>query len=460
MAIFKQIVYPYTWVESKEFNLYSQGPYPIVYTLSFTDPYVYVKNTSTTYVYTEKQKFESYERKIIDSLDFEPLNQARTQKLNETLKIFSIKGRVVYNDNPIVGAVISSTLGASSSTQQNLSSVTSDSLGNFTLTGEYLPGQDFFNLIITADKFSTYTTYPFDSNENIISDLGVIVLSPLVIGYEENFIKDSSLSQTAIDQIVASKTTFETLQQEKLIDLLNTLKYTLLPLVLKQFFEFGVVNIQEALDKKLNIKPNCPDQAKLTEIINKKNKLVKQLDNAYKIISRVTQVVNGIQILVSSLQTLKSTSLAVPYPLPPAASNTLDETDKKIKKYKAILDSFTLLLNITSFTLKEIIDYLNLLDQYIQECYPDAQQDQISTELIALTIQQTTQTSPIISDYNGFKLSVETEPTTNSLKRRRAIAQNKQNVVMLKGEWSFSSIDQILIDELVFYIQQNDLKAD
>jgi len=460
MAIFKQIVYPYTWVESKEFNLYSQGPYPIVYTLSFTDPYVYVKNTSTTYVYTEKQKFESYERKIIDSLDFEPLNQARTQKLNETLKIFSIKGRVVYNDNPIVGAVISSTLGASSSTQQNLSSVTSDSLGNFTLTGEYIPGQDFFNLIITADKFSTYTTYPFDSNENIISDLGVIVLSPLVIGYEENFVKDSSLSQTAIDQIVASKTTFETLQQEKLIDLLNTLKYTLLPLVLKQFFEFGVVNIQEALDKKLNIKPNCPDQAKLTEIINKKNKLVKQLDNAYKIISRVTQVVNGIQILVSSLQTLKSTSLAVPYPLPPAASNTLDETDKKIKKYKAILDSFTLLLNITSFTLKEIIDYLNLLDQYIQECYPDAQQDQISTELIALTIQQTTQTSPIISDYNGFKLSVETEPTTNSLKRRRAIAQNKQNVVMLKGEWSFSSIDQILIDELVFYIQQNDLKAD
>ena len=460
MAIFKQIVYPYTWVESKEFNLYSQGPYPIVYTLSFTDPYVYVKNTSTTYVYTEKQKFEAYERKIIDSLNFEPLNQAGTQKLNETLKIFSIKGRVVYNDNPIVGAVISSTLGASSSTQQNLSSVTSDSLGNFTLTGEYLPGQDFFNLIITADKFSTYTTYPFDSNENIISDLGVIVLSPLVIGYEENFVKDSSLSQTAIDQIVASKTTFETLQQEKLIDLLNTLKYTLLPLVLKQFFEFGVVNIQEALDKKLNIKPNCPDQAKLTEIINKKNKLVKQLDNAYKIISRVTQVVNGIQILVSSLQTLKSTSLAVPYPLPPAASNTLDETDKKIKKYKAILDSFTLLLNITSFTLKEIIDYLNLLDQYIQECYPDAQQDQISTELIALTIQQTTQTSPIISDYNGFKLSVETEPTTNSLKRRRAIAQNKQNVVMLKGEWSFSSIDQILIDELVFYIQQNDLKAD
>jgi len=57
-------------------------------------------------------------------------------------------------------------------------------------------------------------------------------------------------------------------------------------------------------------------------------------------------------------------------------------------------------------------------------------------------------------------MGVETEITENSLKRRRAIATNKQNLVMLKGEWSFSSIDQILIDELVFYIQQNNLKAD
>ena len=31
---------------------------------------------------------------------------------------------------------------------------------------------------------------------------------------------------------------------------------------------------------------------------------------------------------------------------------------------------------------------------------------------------------------------------------------------MLQGEPSYSSNDQILIDELVFYIQQNDLKAD
>ncbi len=46
------------------------------------------------------------------------------------------------------------------------------------------------------------------------------------------------------------------------------------------------------------------------------------------------------------------------------------------------------------------------------------------------------------------------------LNRRQAIARNKAGVVMLQGDPSFSSNDQILIDELVFYIQQNDLKAD
>jgi hypothetical protein len=80
----------------------------------------------------------------------------------------------------------------------------------------------------------------------------------------------------------------------------------------------------------------------------------------------------------------------------------------------------------------------------------------ISNQLTDLTNQNL---KPI-SDINGFLMDVESENTPSPIKRRRAIAKNKQNIIMLTGEWSYSSIDQILIDELVFYIQQNDLKAD
>jgi hypothetical protein len=88
--------------------------------------------------------------------------------------------------------------------------------------------------------------------------------------------------------------------------------------------------------------------------------------------------------------------------------------------------------------------------------------NKFSAELTAITTDESNQESPIVTDVNGFTMGVETEPqiSTLSIKRRRATATNKQGVVMLTGEWSFSSIDQILIDELVFYIQTNDLRAD
>ena len=46
------------------------------------------------------------------------------------------------------------------------------------------------------------------------------------------------------------------------------------------------------------------------------------------------------------------------------------------------------------------------------------------------------------------------------LKRRQAIARNPSGIIMLRGEPSFSSNDQILIDELVYYIQSNNLTVD
>ena len=50
----------------------------------------------------------------------------------------------------------------------------------------------------------------------------------------------------------------------------------------------------------------------------------------------------------------------------------------------------------------------------------------------------------------NYQVPVEIRPS-----RRQALARNAQGVILLRGEPSFSSHDQILIDELIFYIQQN-----
>ena len=71
------------------------------------------------------------------------------------------------------------------------------------------------------------------------------------------------------------------------------------------------------------------------------------------------------------------------------------------------------------------------------------------------------QLSPVVTNINGFEMGVISVDGDSDLelKRRRAVARNSQGIIMLQGEPSFSSNDQILIDELVYYIKQNDLKA-
>ena len=85
----------------------------------------------------------------------------------------------------------------------------------------------------------------------------------------------------------------------------------------------------------------------------------------------------------------------------------------------------------------------------------------INQGLLDLSDEQTEDGNPVISNTNGFILSVVTDEKNpvGTLNRRFAVAKDGRGITLLKGTPSFSASDQILIDELVFYIQQNDLKA-
>jgi hypothetical protein len=115
--------------------------------------------------------------------------------------------------------------------------------------------------------------------------------------------------------------------------------------------------------------------------------------------------------------------------------------------------------------LNQVIMLLDMVDLFIMDCAEKIggtpiEQEKISEELLKMTQEQSQQLSPVVTNINGFEMGVITEVTYNPLKRRRAIAKNKAGIIMLKGEWSFSSNDQILINELTFKITQDNLKAD
>jgi hypothetical protein len=271
------------------------------------------------------------------------------------------------------------------------------------------------------------------------------------------------LSRNQIKEISKGKKDLSYYAEEKLSNQVNTLKNTLIPSILTMIAAFGVTQASKItsnqIEKTLD-NASCPTPAELTNLINRKNKLVKQLSNSLKVIDATTIALGITGGVIQLLEISLKLQVAIPTPVPPAANEANRILDKKISQLKSVNAGILSILIILRQVLAQAIQLLNLLDQLVQKCYPDADQERISAELTALTVQQSTQLSPVVTNVNGFEMGVETENTTNTLKRRRALARNKQGVVMLKGEWSFSSIDQILIDELVFYIQQNNLKAD
>ena len=87
-------------------------------------------------------------------------------------------------------------------------------------------------------------------------------------------------------------------------------------------------------------------------------------------------------------------------------------------------------------------------------------QVQLDEELTNITKEEADAGEKIQTEYNGFILAVETQEgkTNKDLKRRYAVGKDSQGVVVVKGEPSFASSDQILINELIFTIDKNDLK--
>ena len=109
---------------------------------------------------------------------------------------------------------------------------------------------------------------------------------------------------------------------------------------------------------------------------------------------------------------------------------------------------------------------MKLLDRLLEECYQaegvtELELLEIQQELLDIAEEEEDDGNPKVESVNGFIFSVETDNKNivGTLKRRFAVAKNAQGVTLLRGESSFSSSDQVLIDELIFYIQQNNLKA-
>jgi len=336
-----------------------------------------------------------------------------------------------------------------------------------------------FTLSISNKSYSTNKIIPYKSTKDIKIDLGIISLQPLVSNLNQEISQLSSFSDNEVKRFATKDVTLEFHIQKQFNVSIDELKKIVLPLILGLLAQYGITKITELvienknkLTETLKAQITCPPNDDISKIISLKNKLVHQLNNTLNTINKASRALeissNAIGIANSSYQILKS--LPIPSAvggvgIPISVINNIQDVkiflSNIIERFKQGNNGISTIIEALVNTLSQIIEFLNLLDKITQFCSGEtSNQTQISRELTNLTQQQSQQLSPVVTNVNGFEMGVETEITDQPLKRRRALARNKQGVVMLKGEWSYSSIDQILINELVFYIQQNNLKAD
>jgi hypothetical protein len=378
-------------------------------------------------------------------------------------------------------------------TKKPLSGVkVSDKLGNFDFTnlkGSYkikVPKIENgnkptdFPLTFTKSKYTTHTEIPYNSLGDIINPLKIIGLYTIEYSTQIQLLQDQKTTQTELDQYNKQFETPEVLFQKRIDKVKIDLKSKVLPLIYNLAAQYGISQLKmleekykdkliEELKQELESIITCPPKADIDAIIAIKNKLVKQINtslNALNTLSNAVKIndgiITGLDVAYNVLKFLPIPTAVLGVGIPISVINNVQDVkdilQKLVGKLKSVNGGISSITEALINILNKILSYLNILDLITQICSPNTTQDQISRELTALTQQQAQQTSPVVTNVNGFEMGVETEPTTNPLKRRRAIARNQQGVVMLQGEWSYSSIDQILIDELVFYIQQNNLK--
>ena len=250
------------------------------------------------------------------------------------------------------------------------------------------------------------------------------------------------------------------------------------------------VLIQPALDKlqkelieKYQNTNTCPDAATLQEIINRRNNILGSLNKVGKTINITTTVLTGISAALSILQGVNNSidaskvaaritaalnpALAAALPSVLAALDTtklnlnLDaEWQSRIKKYKTIVSAASLALSIINIFVLTAITALESIDFNILKCDPNATLDPVSNEIKTLSISQA-KASQTINEmtYKGFIIEIQEVPFSPTVNRRKAVGKNAQDIPLIETPLSFTTIPQILINELKLIIDRDNLKA-
>jgi hypothetical protein len=401
----------------------------------------------------------------------------------EGVKYYDITGRVVEEGNNLPLKAVKLTYGRFNDFTDNNGkfvlkiTVKVDDEGNLL--------DKFTFLTLEKEGYSTRSVLPLTLDNKIKTKLNLTKLTTEKKQTEKDIAATSTVSSEATKAVAKGSVPSLPTPQKAINKAVQSIQDRLLPYIIGILSAFGITQIKKWLEGQNNLEntpTKCPSQASLRRQISKRNKVVRQLNNLYKIVDTATKAIGIALGLIKIFQLIINIFGRLPIPstfgTPPGPAGgvvysykvgQLIRFDEKYDKFKGKLKLFskvgTVILTaliLLRFFLKAALDLLKIADQKISECAENnLELEEISVELLAIQEQEIEDSNPIVTNVNGFEMAVQPVPKTEvgSLIKRQAIAKDSKGIIVLKGEPSFSATDQILIDELAFYITNNNLKA-
>lgn len=273
--------------------------------------------------------------------------------------------------------------------------------------------------------------------------------------------------------------------KEALPGILYTLGYTILQTQVIPALEKLVREYIEKFTK--DGVQSCPPD--LQELIRIRNKIVDLLNNLAKKIEKIGRAITGLQKFLSAIiiaiTTVDIVAISVsiaakilppPIPVPGVITSALNDAqtfirkatfdklgNSKLAKATVVLASSALVLSIIGGWILQALGILSRLDVLIKNCDPNSELTSltpVSDEVKSISLlNEKAQNTQNNTTYQGFILDTQIIPYTPTVNRTQAIGKNAQGIILIKGEPSFTSNNQTLINELKLIIDRDNLQA-
>lgn len=211
----------------------------------------------------------------------------------------------------------------------------------------------------------------------------------------------------------------------------------------------------------------CPNPKELERIIKVRSTLLGHISSFEKRVTKFSSIANTLTTTVTLVNVAIKiiTSIPIPTSVPPGAgipiniitkySNALVKLNKTVDKLSGDAVAITALVSSIGPLLTGLKNRLTSIDLAIQQCSlgQPADLSQILTTAQPPENTGSEGTPNANYEYKGYRLEIVQDPDSPKIAPRRfAIAKDRGGIVRFRGDSSFSSSTQVLLDELKFEI--------